>query len=269
MRWQGLDHGHAKVLRGAKRGNGTTEIGLAAPKSSRLLPRYLLIAVVVSVLPLVFFLRGTPQQLSPYYYVIVTALGVWALGEARRQEVARRLQRLPWPVWLKVGILGYGAVIAEEMLVGTLFALNEGFTLATWLERMGQFIAFNLLAFTGAIWGLGVSYMLFPGLRHWHFWQAGLWGIFAESTYLLYISNPVAGALITAPNVSVYAIILAPLMLSLPERAGTPRWWQMPAAWAIMLALTIGPVLLLNQLRADHPGAFPSCEYIACASQTP
>ena len=234
-------------------------------ENNRLLPRFLVPVVGACALILALLLWDTTQGLSPFYYMIVTVLGYAALGGLRWQGVAQRLQGWTWPTWLKVGLLGYGAVIAEETLVGTLFALNEGFTLASWVERVGQFVAFNVLAFSGAIWGLGLCYTLFPGLRRWHFWQAGLWGIFAESSYLWYVSNPIAGALITPPNVSVYAIILAPLMLCLPARAGRPRWWQMPVTWAIMFALSMAPVLLLNHLRSTYPTAFPICDYIACA----
>jgi len=227
----------------------------------RTLSRWFVWAAVPSIVALAAVVWGTTFRYSPLYYAVMIAIGVALL----RPGLGERLQRWPVPVWLRYGLLAYGAVVVEESLVGSLFALAEGADVGEWPIRMGQFILFNVIAFSGAIWGLGFAYGRWPGLRRWHFWLAGIWGLFAERTLFLIVQNPIAGLILVAPNMVVYAIILAPAMLSLPERAATPvRLWSLPAAWGIMLVLSIGPALGLTALRAAYPSAFPACEYIEC-----
>ena len=233
-------------------------------ETSRLLPRYLPHVVALALAGLSLVLWQSEHRLAPIYYGLMTALGVWQLGGSRWRRVQAALQKIPLPLALKVVILGYAAVIAEETLVGTLYALNEGFTLSVWRERVGQFIAFNLFAFTGAILGLGIAYSLWPGLRPVHVWIAGLWGLFAEGTIMVALGNPIAAALVAPPNIAVYAIILAPLVLCLPNTNTPLRYWQIPATWALMFVLSLGPVAALQSLRATHPEAFPRCDYIRC-----
>ncbi len=232
-----------------------------------ILPKPLLWITIPSLLALAALLYGSTQGLSPFYYGTMCLLGILAFHGDRGPRVRAWLQALPLPVLLRAVLLGYGAVAAEETLVGTFFALNEGITPLVWAERVQEFIAFNLLAFTGAILGLTAATRLLPGLSRWHLLIAGGWGIFAERSYLLYLSNPIGGALITGPNVAVYSIILAPLVLSMPSHAAQGagrRWWAPLVAWALMLGLSVPAVALLMSLRSAHPGAFPPCDYIPC-----
>ena len=228
---------------------------------ARIIPVWMIGLAVLSLAAMVPMLWGSDHRLAPAYYGMMLALGVWA---DRKGWAAHWLQGLPGPVVLRVLALGYGAVLAEETLVGTLYALAEGITPALWAARVGQFVAFNLLAFSGVIWGLGIAYMAWPGLRRWHLVLAGGWGLFAEGTLAMYAQNPIAALALTPTNICIYTIILAPLMVSLPKREGAFRWWQVPATWALCLALSIAPVAGLMQLRAAYPAAFPSCAYIRC-----
>ena len=237
------------------------------PAFPRLLPTPLLWIVAFSLLALGALLWGSTQGLAPFYYATMCSLGYLAYRGDRGPKLQAWLQSLPGPPLLRAALLGYAAVMAEETLVGTSYALNEGFTLAIWTERVSQFIAFNLLAFTGAILGLTLALRLMPGLSHWHLLIAGGWGIFAERSYLLFLSNPIAGALIAGPNIAVYSIILAPLVLSLPghDAPGAGRkLWAPLAAWGLMLLISLPAVALLMYLRSTYPLAFPDCEYIAC-----
>ena len=130
---------------------------------TRLLPRPLLWIVAVSLLALAVLLYGSEQGLSPLYYATMCALGVGAFHGDRGPKVQAWLQGLRLPVLLRAVVLGYAAVMFEETLVGTLYALNEGFTWAVWAERVRQFVSFNLLAFTGAVLGLTAAVRLLPG----------------------------------------------------------------------------------------------------------
>lgn len=230
----------------------------------RLLPLPLLAVVAVSLAALAVILHGTAQQFAPLYYALMCGLG-WAAFGGNRGPVTRLwLRRLPGPVMLRAILLGYAAVILEETLVGTLYAINEGGTVAVLAERVRQFISFNLLAFTGHILGLTLACRLFAGVPQQLMLIAGVWGLFAERTYLIFLGNPIAGALIAGPNIAVYTIILAPLVLSMPDRPGKPKVWLPLMAWALMLALSLPAVALLGALRQSHPQAFPNCDYIAC-----
>ena len=231
-----------------------------------ILPRWLILLLPPSLVLLAIGLWSTPQWLAPAFYATMGLIGWVFMGQGRWRRVQAWLQRLPGPVWLRCVLLGYAAVVAEEMLVGTSYALAEGNWPAVWLPRMGQFIAFNLFAFTGAIIGLALAYGRFPGLRPWHWVLAGAWGLYAERTWLLAWDNPIAGALLLAPNLTVYSIILAPLMLSLPAQSGVTRApvWALLPVWAVMFALSIPAVGAVLALRAAFPGAFPGCDYIPC-----
>ena len=232
-----------------------------------LLPKPLLWIVALSLVALAALLYGTTQGLAPAYYGTMCLLGWIAFHGDRGPRLQSWLQSLPGPPLLRAVLLGYAAVVAEETLVGTSYTLNEGFKAEIWTERVSQFIAFNLLAFTGAILGLTLATRLMPGLSRWHLLIAGGWGIFAERSYLLFFGNPIAGALIAGPNIAVYSIILAPLVLSMPghDVPGPGRKpWAPFVAWALMLALSLPAVALLMYLRSTYPAAFPNCEYISC-----
>ena len=234
---------------------------------TQILPKPLLWIVAFSLFALALVLHGTPQALAPLYYGSMCLLGVLVYHGTRGVRFAAGLQSMPGPILLRAVFLGYAAVIFEETLVGTSFALAEGFTPSIWAERVGQFIAFNLFAFSGAILGLALVTFLLPGLFRWHLLIAGGWGIFAERSYLIFLENPIAGALIAGPNIAVYSIILAPLVLSIPGHDAMGKgkgWWAPFAAWALMLLLSLPAIAVLIWLRATYPQAFPNCDYIPC-----
>jgi hypothetical protein len=70
--------------------------------------------------------------------------------------------------------------------------------------------------------------------------------------------------LIAGPTIAVYSVILAPLVLSVPERAGRPRWWHPIAAWVVMFAVSVPAIALVGALRTAAPDSFPPCDYIPC-----
>lgn len=233
----------------------------------RILPKPLLWIVALSLLALALLLAGTAQALAPAYYAAMCGLGVVAYHGDRGPRLAHWLQSLPLSPLPRAIALGFAAVVFEETLVGTSFALTEGLTPAIWAQRVQQFITFNLFAFSGAIVGLTLATRLLPGLSRWHVLIAGGWGIFAERSYLIFLGNPIAGALIAGPNIAVYSVILAPLVLSLPGHDAIGRGrapWAPLAAWGLMLALSLPAVALLIWLRGAWPDAFPNCDYIAC-----
>ena len=244
--------------------NGRSAAGPVPREFPRPLPLALVIVVAVSLVVITFVFFGTPQALSPVYYALVTVVGIAAFRGGRGPRTREWLQSLPGPPIARAIVLGFLAVVIEETIVGTLFALTEGFTLAGWAERVGQFIGFNVFAFAGPIFGLTVAARILPGLALWHLFVAGGWGLYAESVFARILGAPIAALLIAGPTIAVYSVILAPLVLSLPERPGRSRWWHPFVAWALMFAFSIPAILVLGALRAASPEAFPPCEYIAC-----
>lgn len=230
----------------------------------RIVPLALAIIVGVSVLVLVVVFRGTPQALSPVYYAIITALGVLAFGGGRAPVSRAWLRGLPGRPIPRALALGFIAVVLEESLVGTLFALAERFTVEVWAQRIAQFIGFNLFAFAGPILGLTIAARVLPGFARWHLLVAGGWGLFAEGVVARAAGAPIAAVLIAGPTIAVYSVILAPLVLSLPERAGRSRWWHPLAAWAMMFALSVPMIAIVAALRGAAPDSFPPCAYIPC-----
>lgn len=233
-----------------------------------ILPRALLLVVVISLGIIMALFWGTDQALTPFYYATMCLLGWLAFQGGRGRASQAVLQAIGIPPLPRAILLGYAAVVVEETLVGTFFALNEGWTLDTWLRLVRQFISFNLLAFTGAILGLTLAVRLLPGLSRWHLLITGAWGVFAEGSYRLILSNPLGAILIAGPNIAVYSVILAPMVLSLPghDRAGGPgrSLWAPCVAWGVILAFALPAVLLLGTLRQTYPDAFPPCAYISC-----
>jgi hypothetical protein len=230
----------------------------------RVVPLALAIVVGVSVAALALVFRGTPQALSPIYYATITLLGVLAFGGSRGPASRDWLRALPGRPIPRAVALGFIAVVLEESLVGTLFAAAEGFTVEIWAQRVTQFIGFNLFAFTGPILGLTIAARVLPGFARWHLLVAGGWGLFAEGIIARAAGAPIAAALIAGPTIAVYSVILAPLVLSIPERAGRSRWWHPLAAWAMMFALSVPMIAIVAALRTAAPDSFPPCDYIPC-----
>ena len=204
----------------------------------------------------------------PTYYPILLGLG--ALAWSRREAFAARLNGAlgALPLGLRMVAAGYLAVIFEETLAGLLHAITEGGGPLRMLQAAGQFIAFNLFAFTGIILSL-TFWRRKLGFGRWDlFLAAGAWGLFAEGSLWALIGNPVAGALLILPNMAVYAVILWPLTLICPPEAqGTtnrPLALRLVLIWLTAFALSLPPIVAVSWLRATHGDWFPACAYIAC-----
>jgi len=191
----------------------------------------------------------------PLYYPILLAFG--ALGWRHRRALLRfggLGQRVA---------LGYLAVIAEETLAGLLHGLAEGGGPLILAERVGQFIAFNLPAFTGIILSLAFWRRRVIFQPYDLFLAAGCWGLFAEGSLQALIANPLAGALLILPTMAVYAVILWP-MTAAPAPQAKRNAFRLPLIWATAFALSLAPIGAVSWARALHPGWFPACTYIAC-----
>lgn len=208
------------------------------------------------------FHQFIPQFL--YYDLMFGLVGLplWL----NRRRVARALQVWRLNATVKFVLLGYGMVLLEEVFAAFANHLSEGFSLALFLVRIGQFWALNVLTFTGLIVGWAILASLIGFSRAEAFWLIGLWGLYAEHTVLVLPSNPLAFLLIAPLNIFVYGLILAPAMLSRPEASPARRWpWiaRYPLALLLPFVLSVLPVALLVSLRAQYPGVFPPRKFVA------
>ncbi|MFH1256622.1 MAG: hypothetical protein V1494_05005 [Candidatus Diapherotrites archaeon] len=197
---------------------------------------------------LLLFFVGVPIWI--YRQKIRAFLGAWKLGGFK-----------------KFLLLGYGMVLLEEVLVALVHSLNEGFTLALFLQRIGQFWAFNLLAFTGLIlaWHLLTSRIKFSFNEA--FYLVGIFGLFSERVIFLIFSNPAAFAFAAAPMIFVYGLILTPALFS-AEKTGIEGKKEIHPLLKYALSLVLPfllaiiPILILSALRENFPLAFPPPEFI-------
>jgi hypothetical protein len=199
-----------------------------------------------------------------YYVVLLFGVGIplWV----NRARLKRALQRWPLPPLLRFLVLGYGMVLLEEIIAASFNHLIEGFDLATYPLRIGQFWALNIFAFTGFIWG-------WYFLRRWvvyspreAFFLSGIFGLFAEHTLAYIVTNSIAFFLLAPLNIFTYGIILTPAMLSVPASARKPVFFGFRYILAFLapLVASLPAVLALTVLRSHFPGWFPPCRFAAC-----
>jgi len=206
-------------------------------------------------------------SIIPIYYLILM-LALWLIlrysvtVSAILQSIAR------WP-YLRVVLLGFLAVIAEETLVALLYSIEEGFSVSLWMVRAGQFIFFNVFAFAGLVLGF------YPVVRFGRlslramFLMIGIWGLFSEGIIPMFGSNPIAAVILFLPTMLVYFTIFLPAYLSMPDygthRRFVPTLLSILAGWLLCVLLSIPFLTVLGNLRTSSPDIFPNCEYIRCA----
>lgn len=228
-------------------------------------PRPIIWPLIASVLLLNFyFIFLAHSYISVYYVLWLGVFGIFFVS--RREQIVSWLaaRRLAQPA--KFLLLGYGAVLLEEFFVAIVHSLTEGFTLAGFFLRLGQFWAFNVLAFTGFIIGWYVLLKRYRYSTAEVFLLVGAWGLFSEHTLSFLAASPIAAVLLILPTMSTYNLIIAPAIASLsaPGQSEMIAWKKYPYSFLLLFVLSIIPVLILGILRAHFPGAFPPCKYIAC-----
>ena len=230
----------------------------------RILVRILVIwaSIALMLLLLAEALRVAPLQFW-YYPALLGGVGL-PMG-LNRQRMAEALQRWKVPPLPKFLLLGYGMVLIEEVLAALFNHLTEGFAWGLYLERIGQFWALNVLAFTGFIVGW---YLLQRWLRFTFaevFFVAGLWGLYAEHTYLFVLVNPIAFFVIAPLNILTYGLIISPATLSLGKSDGRTLQpiLKYPLAVVTLFACSIIPIIVLQILRAHFPQIFPPRKFVS------
>jgi len=158
---------------------------------------------------------ATRSYTSLYYYVWLLLFGIptWYY----RNRIAFLLKQWSSGPFFKFVSLGLMMVAIEEVLAALFNHLDEGFYLATYLARVGQFELFNLWAFTGLFGG---AYLVIRKVRFSHtelFYLFGTAGLGTEGIIALLFGDQIM-FLLTAPIVIfTYGLVAGPAILSLPD----------------------------------------------------
>ncbi len=199
-------------------------------------------------------------------YYLIWLLGFGGLFLWQQERLIAALRAWHIPAGARFVLLGYSMVLLEEIFAALCNHISEGFALPVYFVRVGQFWAFNLLAFSGLIWGW---YFL---MARWHyaypeavFW-VGLYGFIAEHGLSYLASNPILAAVLFPLNFFTYGLILSPALLSLDVGQRLHRdlhpLWRGVLGLGLPLLLAMPFVALLGILRTVHPLWFPPRNFI-------
>ena len=197
-------------------------------------------------------------------YFFILSIGFGVPTYVFKERITKVLRSIPINPGLRFILLGYAAVILEEIFAALSNHLSEGFQINLYLERVLQFWAFNILAFTGFIVGWYFLIRWFKYSNTEIFFIAGAWGLWAEGIIFLITSNPI-GLFFMAPiMIFVYGLIITPAMLSV-EKTGKRKLnliVKVILTYAVCFIFSIIPLIILNILRSFYPWLFPPPNFI-------
>jgi hypothetical protein len=223
------------------------------------------VAVACCVVFWILYSLATHELFPGSLYYLVMIAGVGGLIWKNHRILNEKLGSWKLNPLLKFLILGYGMVLFEEVFAALANNFAEGFSFPVFILRVGQFWAFNLLAFTGFVfgWYLLLKYVGFT--KREIFYLSGVWGLYAEHFHLLFLANPTAAAVLALPTMFVYGVIVTPAMFSVEkmgEKIIRPSLLKYTLALAVIFVCSIIPVLALLYLRTHYPFVFPPTNLI-------
>ena len=241
--------------------------GLQAPtRLSRLTRALIRVAVVWLVVALIFWawylvaIVFTPQFLYPYLWLGLVGLPIWLW----RRPLEQRLQAWRFPGFLNFMALGYLMVLIEEIFAALVNHLSEGFFWPLFLQRIGQFWALNLFAFTGFFVGWYLLARFIGYSRVEMFFLGGCFGLFSERVIFVLPAQPLQFVLFAPLIIFTYGLILTPATLSLGEPRKPRLIWLLryPLAFLVPFLCSIPPLGALLVLRDNFPDAFPPRKFV-------
>lgn len=216
---------------------------------------YYLLAISWNPKILYFFLWFVLGGVPTYYF---------------RENIKQWVNSSKINIVLRFFFAGYIMVLLEEILAALVNNLYEGFTPSVFTERILQFWAFNIFAFSGLFvaWFFLRRHFLYNNKEV--FYITGIFGIYVE---LLSkgIGDVFSLALLAIPMIFVYGLIVTPMMLvAMPgEKRITNRVARYILPLMFIFICSIPFIFTLSKLRCAHPDAFPPREFIqsrACNS---
>ncbi|MBE3134680.1 MAG: hypothetical protein IMZ55_14515 [Acidobacteria bacterium] len=211
-----------------------------------------------------YVLFGGGYTPFPLYFSLWIG-GVGGIGWFFRQRLTGALQHWRRGNGFKFLILGYGMVLFEEIFAALANHLSEGFQFLVFIERIGQFWALNIFAFTGFIVGWYVLLSRVAYTNREVFYLSGAWGLFAEHVYRALFTNPMAFLLIAALEILTYGLIIMPAMLSMAPRGQRhiARPWKYLLTYGLLFVCSLAPIGILIVLRTHFPYLFPPEKFVA------
>lgn len=200
-----------------------------------------------------------------YYFIWPVLSGgiIWRYHFPMRST----LLALPWPVVLKYVGLVYVMVMAEEVLAASLNHLSEGFYFPLYIQRIGQFWALNLLAFSGMAWG---TYFVFSRVyfsRIEMFCVLGMFGQVSEHLVyrLLFVPDERIAAFVLMPlNFWVYGLIFLPAFFVLEDnpRKRMRVLWRYPIVFFAIVICSVPFIVFLDWSRGIVSEIYPPRAFI-------
>ena len=240
--------------------------GQAPTRPSRLGRVLIRVSVAWLIVALIFWawylaaVAFVPQFLYSFFWLGLVGLPIWRW----RRPLGRLVQAWRFPGFLKFMALGYLMVLIEEIFAALVNHLSEGFSWPLFLQRIGQFWALNLFAFTGFFvgWYLLARFIGFSRVEM--FYLGGCFGLYSERVIFLLPGQLLVFILFAPLMIFTYGLILTPAMLSIGEPRKSRLIWPLryPLAFLIPFLCSLPPVILLQTLRASFPDWFPPRKFV-------
>ena len=206
----------------------------------------------------VIFITNDPIKYQILYYsiwILVFGSLIWYFREPIKKELRA------WSIHplIKFLLLVYGMVLLEEIFASFSLHLKEGFNILIYPQRIGQFWALNIIAFTGLAFAL---YFILKKINYSDteiFFLAGVWGLYAEHTLMAIIGNPLAFIMYFPLVVFTYGIIITPALWSLEQRGNKNinLILKYPLTLLVIFIFSVIPLVILTTLRNHFPMFFP------------
>lgn len=211
----------------------------------------------------VYFISiGNPMPIYVDLLIVIVYLGKFLWKKYKLDTCTAK-----YPIALVYFVSAYFMVLFEETLAALTWSLKEGFSLGLFTVRIGQFWAFNVLAFSGVIIAMYVSNRLRIIERKELMVMIAFFGIYGESAYLLGgVSGFIIFMVYTPIVMLIYYLIFSPAIAVLPAKEiRIMHPVRRYVSVAILIFLFSVPFIMgLSELRKNNPDYFPPCSMIDC-----
>jgi hypothetical protein len=213
-----------------------------------------------------FVYSALSKTLLPFdvYYPLWVGL-IGSLVWWNRERIRRAFRNWRMGEAKKFLVLGFGAVLAEEVFAALANHLTEGFSPLVFLVRIGQFWMLNIFTFSGFILGWYIALRLVAFSDREVFYLAGCWGLYAEKILFTIPFNPLFFVFDCVPTILTYGLIITPAVLGRMPACNRKRLHpalKYPMTYALIFALSIPGILVLNLLREHFALLFPPASLV-------
>jgi hypothetical protein len=160
--------------------------------------------------------------------------------------------------------IAYGMMFTEQLYEALVKNIDEGYTTALYMVRVGQFWAYYAFAFSGVIIALFL-------LHHYRYMRraelvvlATLYGIYAEHAYVYLYTKPILFLVFAPIALFIYYFIFEPPLSVLPDKPlrSIHPLVRYTMSVVLILVLSIPFMLIVDSLRTHYPVYFPPSSMI-------